>query len=304
MDSSGEDIDIPRGRVLTMNEESRWTRGLLIILLPGILFIVFLFIYPFLYGLYLSLTDADGVFTLANYIKFFTDEWESRTVGITLSIAVPATFLNVILAIPFAYHMRHGIRGEKLITFFLIVPITLGTVLISEGMLSYMGPNGWLNQFLLGIHLIQKPIRFTHNYLGVLISLVIQGFPFAFLMMLGYISGINPDLEKAAQMLGASKTQTFWKILFPLSVPGIAIAFCLNFVMAFSVFPSAVLLGEPSGPTRVISIAAYQWAFEKFDFNMGSAISLIMAVIELFVISMVLLWRQRIYKGASIVGKG
>ena len=67
-------------------------------------------------------------------------------------------------------------------------------------------------------------------------------------------------------------------------VPGIAIAFCLNFVMAFSVFPSAVLLGEPSGPTRVISIAAYQWAFEKFDFNMGSAISMIMAAIELLVI--------------------
>ena len=78
-----------------MNEESRWTRGLLIILLPGILFIVCLFIYPFLYGLYLSLTDADGAFTLANYIKFFTDQWESRTVGITLSIAVPATAVAV-----------------------------------------------------------------------------------------------------------------------------------------------------------------------------------------------------------------
>jgi putative spermidine/putrescine transport system permease protein len=105
-------------------------------------------------------------------------------------------------------------------------------------------------------------------------------------------------------MLGASKSQTFWKILFPLMVPGIAIAFCLNFVMAFSVYPSAVLLGQPSGPTRVISISAYQWAFEKFDFNMGSAVSMVMAAIELFVIMIVFIWRQRIYKGASIVGKG
>ena len=129
-----------------MNEEKKWTRGLLVTLLPGMLFIVFLFIYPFCYGLFLSLTDADEAFTLANYAKFFTDPWEYRTVGITLGIALPATLLNVVLAIPFAYYMRHGVRGEKLITFFLIVPITLGTVLISEGMLSYMGPNGWLNQ--------------------------------------------------------------------------------------------------------------------------------------------------------------
>jgi putative spermidine/putrescine transport system permease protein len=284
--------------------EKRWTRSLFLILLPGIVFIIFLFIYPFLYGLYLSLTDAEGAFTIGNYIKFFTDPWESRTVAITLKIALPVTILNVLLAIPFAYYMRRGIRGEKLITFFLIIPITLGTVLISEGMLSYMGPNGWLNQLLIGMGIVQKPIRLTHSYLGVVISLVIQGFPYAFLMLLGYISGINPDLEKAARMLGANRLQTFAKVLFPLMAPGIAIAFCLNFVMAFSVFPSAVLLGEPSGPTRVISIAAYQWAFEKFNFNMGSAISLIMAVIELLVILAVLIWRQRIYRGASIVGKG
>ena len=88
----------------------------------------------------------------------------------------------------------------------------------------------------------------------MLLSLVIQGFPFAFLMILGYVSGINPDLEKASQMLGASRAQTFVRVLFPLMVPGIAICFCLNFVMAFSVFPSAVLLGEPSGPTRVIAV--------------------------------------------------
>ncbi len=87
-------------------------------------------------------------------------------------------------------------------------------------------------------------------------------------------------------------------------VPGVAIAFCLNFVMNFTVYPSAVLLGQPSGPTRVISIAAYQWAFEKFNFNMGSTISIIMALIELFVIILVFVWRQRIYKGASMVGKG
>jgi putative spermidine/putrescine transport system permease protein len=282
----------------------RGLKGGLFLLLPAIAFVALLFVYPFIYGLILSFTNADGVPTLANYARFFSDWWEARTIWVTLWISVPATFINVILAVPFAYYMRHGIRGEKIITFFLIVPLTLGTVLVSEGMLSYMGPNGWLNQLLMAIGLAREPVRFTHNYLGVMISLVVQGFPFAFLMILGYVSGINPDLEKASQMLGASKLQTFIRVLFPLMVPGIAICFCLNFVMAFSVFPSAVLLGEPSGPTRVISIAAYQWAFEKFDFNVASAISMTMAAIELTVISVVFVWRSRMYSGASVVGKG
>jgi putative spermidine/putrescine transport system permease protein len=278
--------------------------GILFLLGPALVFIVLLFLYPFAYGLFLSLTKANGAFTFANYGRFFADARDLRTILTTLSIAVPVTFVNVGLAIPFAYYMRRGLRGEKLITFFLILPITLGTVLVSEGMLSFMGPNGWLNQLLLLLHLVKEPFRFTHNYLGVVISLGLQGFPYAFLMLLGYVSGISPDLEKASQMLGASRAQTFWRVLFPLMVPGIAISFCLNFVMAFSVFPSAVLLGQPSGPTRVISIAAYQWAFEKFNFNAASAISMIMAAIELIVISAILIWRSKMYRGASFVGKG
>ena len=90
--------------------EKRWSRSLFLILLPGLVFIIFLFIYPFLYGLYLSLTDPEGAFTLGNYIKFFTDQWESRTIGITLKIALPVTILNVLLAIPFAYYIKVNLR--------------------------------------------------------------------------------------------------------------------------------------------------------------------------------------------------
>lgn len=287
-----------------MKIEKKFDKSILLLLLPSLAFLLFLFIYPFVYGIYLSFTTKDGNFTLANYINFFTDNWESRTIWVTLYISLPVTLLCVALAVPLAYYMRRGLKSEKIVTFFLIIPVTLGTVLISEGMLTYLGPKGWLNQFLMLLGIVKEPVQLTHNYIGVIISLFIQGFPFAFLMLLGYTSGINPDLEKAAQMLGASKWKTFWKIIFPLMAPGIAIAFCLNFVMSFSVFPSAVLLGQPSGPTRVIAYAAFQWAYEKYDQNMGSTICMVMAAIEIIIISLVLTWRQRIYKGASIVGKG
>ena len=277
-------------------------RMMLLMLLPALLFLIILFVYPFIYGIFLSFTAKDGgAFTLANYLEFFTDPFELATIGTTLEISLPVTVLCVLVAIPLAYFMRHGLKHEKLVTFFLIIPITLGTVLIADGMLTFYGPRGWFSQL---IRLIGLNPALVHNRTGVIISLFIQGFPFAFLMLLGYTSGINPDLEKASMMLGATKWQTFRKIMFPLMAPGIAIAFCLNFVMSFSVFPTAVLLGQPAGPTRVIAYAAWQWAYEKLDVNMGSAICMVMAVIEVTIIGIVLAWRQRMYKGASIVGKG
>lgn len=286
-----------------MQEKSQF-KNVIFLLLPALLFVALLFIFPFINGIYLSLTTPEGKLTLTNYASFFLDEWEARTIWVTLYISLPITIINVLLAIPMAYYMRGGLKREKIITFFLILPITLGVVLISEGMLTYFGPHGWFNQILMAAHITGGPLQLTHNYIGVILSIFIQGFPFAFLMLFGYISGINPDLEKAARMLGANKWQIFFKVNLPLMAPGIAIAFILNFVMAFSVFPSAILLGQPSGPTRVIAYAAYQWAFEKFNFNMGSTVSVVMAIIEILVIAIVLYIRGRIYKGASIVGKG
>ena len=141
-----------------------------------------------------------------------------------------------------------------------MIPITLGTVLIAEGMLTYFGPRGWLSQFLQLLHIYDGPIRLTHNFTGVVLSLVISGFPFAFLLTLSYVTGIDPTLARAAATLGAGPWDQFRHVYLPLLAPGLAITFCLAFVQAFSVFPSAVLVGAPSGPTRVISLAAYEAA--------------------------------------------
>ena len=88
--------------------------------------------------------------------------------------------------------------------------------------------------------LTDEPIRLVHNYWGVLFSIVITGFPFAFLLIQSYLSGIDPSLEKAAATLGAGWWSRFWRITLPLLAPGLATTFCLTFVLAFSVFPSAI----------------------------------------------------------------
>jgi putative spermidine/putrescine transport system permease protein len=170
-------------------------------------------------------------------------------------------------------------------------------------LIEYLGPVGWFNKVLLGLGLVDEPVRLVHNYWGVLFSLIITGFPFSFLLTLSYLSGIDPTLEQAAATLGASRRQRFRFVMMPLLAPGLAVTFCLSFVLAFSVFPSAVMVGEPQGETHVISIAAYDTAFRDFDFSMGSAVAMIMALVMLVVIGLVLLWRTTLYRGAS-GGKG
>jgi putative spermidine/putrescine transport system permease protein len=146
------------------------------------------------------------------------------------------------------------------------------------------------------VHLVQ-------NYWGVVISLIISGFPFAFLLILSYLSGIDPSLDYAAATLGASPRRRFWQITFPLLAPGLAITFCLTFVLAFSVFPSAILVGDPANSTHVISIAAYDAFNVELNYSKACAIATVMAVVMLIVISLVLWGRGRLYRG-STGGKG
>jgi len=273
------------------------------LLLPATVFVLVLFIYPFVYGLSLSFQPADGGGAFADYQKFFSDAYQRDTIFTTLKIALPAALLNVLAAVPIAFRMRGRFRGKRLMTTVLVIPITLGTVLTAQGLLNFLGPTGWFNRVLMGIGLTDDPIRLTNNYWGVFFSLIITGFPFAFLLVLSYLSGIDPTLERAAATLGASRAQRFRRITLPLLAPGLATTFLLTFVLAFSVFPSAVLVGNPAGSTRVISLAAYQAAYEQYDYAYASAIAMIMGAVELVVVAIVLVWRSRLYTG-STGGKG
>jgi putative spermidine/putrescine transport system permease protein len=273
-----------------------------LLVLPAVLFVIGLFIYPFLYGFWLSFQPKTGS-ALANYTRFFSDSFLYGTIATTLWLALPVTLLNLALAVPIAFRVRL-MRRQRLLTTILVIPITLGTVLVAEGLLNYLGPQGWFNRTLLTLGLISQPLKLVHNYWGVFLSLLITGFPFTFLLTLSYVTGIDPALENAAATLGAGPRERFRHIFWPLLLPGLAITFCLSFVQAFSVFPSAVLLGAPAGPTRVISIAAYTAAFEEYDYAMASAIAMIMGFVQLAIVIAVLASRSLFYRGPTAGGKG
>jgi putative spermidine/putrescine transport system permease protein len=276
--------------------------GVTLLVLPAVIFVVALFVYPFLYGFVISFQPKAGDW-LANYRKFFSEPFLYDTIFATLWLAIPATLINVLISIPVAMRVRL-MRHRRILTTILVIPITLGTVLIAEGLLTYLGAQGWFNRTLISLGLVKTPVRLVHNYTGVMLSLIMSGFPFTFLLTLSYITGIDPSLEQAAATLGAKARARFVHILLPLLAQGLAINLCLSFVQTFSVFPSAVLLGAPAGDTRVISLAAYQAAYEQYDASMASAIAMIMGFIQLGVVILILAGRRFVYRGAAGGGKG
>ncbi len=274
-------------------------------LLPSLLYVLVMFVYPFLYGIYLSLRPMKVAgFSLANYIAFFSDQYQYKTIGITFRLAVPNTIVVVAISLLFAYNMRRGIWAERTVTTILVLPISLGVILLSQGILGFYGGKGWFNQILQAVGLIEEPLVLTHNFTGVMLSLFMQQFPFCFLMLLGYISGIDPSIENSARTLGANPWVVFRRVMLPLIAPGLAIAFALVFVMSFATFPSAILLGQPTGATRTIAIAAYAQAFEQFDMSYASAIAVIMGLFQLGALLLILLLRKRMVTAATMgVGK-
>jgi putative spermidine/putrescine transport system permease protein len=276
--------------------------GVTLLVLPAVLFVVALFVYPFIYGFVLSFEPKTGGW-LANYQKFFSDPFLYDTIAATFWLAIPATLINVLISIPVAMRVR-SMSHRRILTTILVIPITLGTVLIAEGLLTYLGPQGWFNRTLMLLGIIDSPVRLVHNYTGVMLSLVMSGFPFTFLLTLSYLTGIDPSLEQAASTLGAKARARFFHIILPLLAQGLAINLCLSFVQTFSVFPSAVLLGAPAGSTRVISLAAYQAAYEQYDYSMASAIAMIMGFVQLGVVILILGARSFVYRGAAGGGKG
>ena len=274
---------------------ARGLDGTTMLILPALLAILVLFVYPFLYGLVLSFQPKEGGW-LANYAKFFGDPFLYDTIWTTLRIAVPVTLLNLALAVPIAMRVRL-MRRQRLLTAILVLPVTLGTVLIAQGLLNYLGPQGWFNRSLVWAGLLSSPVKLTNNYGGVFASLLLTGFPFTFLLILSYVTGIDPALEQAAAVHGAGARSRFGRVILPLILPGLAITFCLSFVQAFAVFPSAVLLGAPAGATRVISIAAYQAAFEEYDYALASAIAIVMGAVQLAIVTAILSARGFFYRG-------
>jgi putative spermidine/putrescine transport system permease protein len=263
-----------------------WRRHLLIA--PVVLFLVVLLIVPYMNMVRMSfLVKPPGerylnVFTLDNYARVLRDGFYWRILANTVWYAALTTALTLVLGYPLAYAIaRAPNRRRPLLLMLLIAPLLVGVVIRAYGWLILLGRVGLVNELLRALG--RQPVELMYNVTGMTIGLVHVFMPFMALSIAGALQNISPDAERAARSLGASPWKTFWRVTWPLSLPGVFAGMLLVFVLAVSSYVIPILLGGNN--VLVVPMLVVQLLLDAFNWPVGSALAMVF-----FGLTAILLW--------------
>lgn len=212
--------------------------------------------------------------TFGNFQKFFQQDLYRNILLKTLGNALLTTLLALLCGYPVAYVIARGYPPvRRLLLFAVISPLLVGIVIRSYGWMVLLGRQGLVNQGLQALGIIDTPLRLTGNDIGVVISLLHVFYPFMVLPLAGVLQKIEQPLEEAAMVLGANRFQVFFRVILPLSVPGIAAGSMLVFLLAAGSFVTPRLIGK--NLTKWLLNLVEEQVLTVFDWPFGAAMALI-----------------------------
>src|SRR5271170_2276899 len=217
--------------------------------------------------------------TLANYRELLSNHIYLEVLFRSMRIAAAVTALALLLGYPLAYFLSfRATKRKDLLYQLVIIPLWVSYLVRGYAWKTILGSDGVLNGFLQYFHLTHHPVEFfLYSPFAVILTLTHIYTPFTFLPIYASLEHIPRNLLEASHDLGATPAQTFWKVIFPLSIPGVVAGATFAFVLSLGDFLAPLLLGGPSGimiSNIVVSLfgAAYNWP-------LGAAISLGMLVL-------------------------
>jgi ABC-type spermidine/putrescine transport system permease subunit I len=225
--------------------ERRERRRYLLILLPAVLALSGLFVYP-LAGI-LTRSVYKGGYTLDAYRQIVRVPVYLTVFGLTFRTAAIVTVVSLLLAYPLAYVLVSlSRRLARLLLIVVVLPFFTSLIVRTYAWMVLLGRNGLVNQWLVALGLVEKPVPLLYNQAGVLIGMTYVLLPFMVLTLWSVMRGIDPGLVRAAHSLGAGRLQAFRRIFLPLSAPGIAAGTVLVFILSLGFFITPALMGGPS----------------------------------------------------------
>lgn len=218
-------------RMFALCSPAVWLVGLLLCLPVGWLF-------------WLSLFDPSGALTVENYTRMAGSISYLRTFRTTFEIAFVVTALTVLIGYPLAYCLSQlPPRAAGVAMAFVILPFWTSLLVRTYAWLVLLQRRGVINTWLTGLGLIEEPLPLVHNFLGTTIGMTHILLPFLVLPLYAAMKTIDRDLIRAAANCGASPTQAFWRVFFPLSLPGFFAGVVLVFVLCLGFYITPELLG-------------------------------------------------------------
>lgn len=245
----------------------KWLASPYIIWMIG--FIILPLITIFIYGF----TAKDGgTFTLENIINAAKDEVNLKALGLSLLISFISTVICFLLAYPLAMCLNNlKMKRKTFVVFLFILPMWLNFTLQMTAINAILEQEGILNLILTKFGM--NPLHIANTPYAIVIGMIIDYFPFMLLPIYNVISRIDHRLIEASRDLGANNIKTFFKIIFPLSLPGVISGITMVFVPAISDFAIAEILG---GGRLLLVGNIIEQDFKLGKYNSGSGLALIL----------------------------
>jgi len=242
---------------------SVWTPAVAGLVGPAVAFIVLLLVTALAVLLMNSLyhftgTSVQPLITFEAYRRFFTDPFYANVVMQEVRLAALATALCLAIGYPTAYAITEIGRHAWVIAAYILIfsPLLTSTIVRAYGWLIILARGGLVNWALGWLHLTRGPVRLIFNFTGVTVALVHVLLPFAVFPILSVLLRMDPALREAAADLGADRFQTFARVTWPLSFPGLYAGAQLTFVLAMNAYVTPQLLG--GGRVQVLPVLIYQ----------------------------------------------
>ncbi len=257
-----------------------------LLVVPACLLVLALLIGPMILMFRISLNHYSPkelmveAFSFDNYARAATDPYYQQIILLTLGIALLCTVLTLVIAYPAAYWLgRLQSRWKSLVVIATLFPLLVGNVVRSAGWMALFERDGLINVTLKRLHVISEPLELMYTPKAVIFGIIAVVLPYMILTISAVIENIPRDLEDAASNLGASAFKTFWRVILPLSAPGVAAGSILVFVLCMNTYATAVLLGGPR--FKMMAPAVFDQFVRGNNWPMGATLAFLLLAVTM-----------------------
>ncbi len=250
---------------------------------PHMVWTVLFIVAPLLFVVYYAFTDSEGAFTFDNILKSLEADYMVIFFR-SISLAIIATFICLIIAYPMAYAIsRTKPSAQKIIIMLIMLPMWMNFLIRTYSWMSILEDTGFINQLLVKIGL--EPVHMINTSGAVVLGMVYNFLPYMILPIYTVMVKIDRRLVEAAHDLGCNSLGVMTKVIFPLSISGVVSGVTMVFVPSISTFYISQKLG--GGNFDLIGDTIERQFQTAYNYNLGAAISLILMI--LIIISMAIM---------------
>ncbi len=253
-----------------------------LLFIPCIVLVAYFMIVPLVDIIIPTFTNTtDGMFSV--YKEFFKDSYMMSIFWRTIKISLISSVICMIIGVPVSYYISRvskKIRG--LFIALTVFPILTNSVVRSFAWMSILGKSGIINNLLMKLNIINEPLSLLYTEGAIIVGTVYIFLPLMIISLVGVMENIDNDLLEAAESLGANKIKSFFKVVFPLSLPGLIVGTVLVFTGSLTAYTTPQLLG--GNKNTVLATLIYQKTMTLGDWQGAAVVATIMIVVTLIVI--------------------